>query len=243
MKKYSLKIYSDFDGTIMKNDVWLNSLGNFIKDKISLNKLCEDFQSGKISTREVNERHLALVEDFSFDKFNSYLDDEAIDEYFRDFIFFCNEREIKLTILSSGLDYYINYILKRENIDLNYYSSSLMWDDKNKKISCSYKFTDEYCRFCDTCKRNLLINNTNDLENEVSVYIGDGVSDFCVSNYADIVFAKGKLASYCWKNNITYYDYNNFSDVKNKLIKLIGTNTIKQRRESSIRRKDIFIGG
>ncbi len=107
MKKYSLKIYSDFDGTIMKNDVWLNSLGNFIKDKISLNKLCEDFQSGKISTREVNERHLALVEDFSFDKFNSYLDDEAIDEYFRDFIFFCNEREIKLTILSSGLDYYI----------------------------------------------------------------------------------------------------------------------------------------
>lgn len=227
----------------MKNDVWLNSLGYFIKDKISLNELCEEFLSGKIGTREINERHLALVEDFSFDKFDSYLDDEIIDEYFRDFVLFCNERDIKLSILSSGLDYYIDYILKRENIDLNFFSSSLTWNDKNNKISCSYKFTDEYCILCDTCKRNLLINNTNDLENEVSVYIGDGVSDYCVSNYADIVFAKGKLASYCWKNNITYFDYNNFSDVKNKLIKLMGSNSIKQRRESSIRRKDIFLGG
>ena len=227
----------------MKNDVWLNSLGYFIKDKISLNELCEEFHSGKIGTREVNERHLALVEDFSFKKFNSYLDEEVIDEYFKNFIFFCNEKDIQLTILSSGLDYYIDYIFKRENIDLSYFSSALVWDDKNKKISCRYIFTDEYCRLCDTCKRNLLINNTNDFENEVSVYIGDGVSDYCVSNFADIVFAKGKLASYCWKNNITYFDYNNFSDVKNKLIKLIGTNSIKQRRESSIRRKDIFLGG
>lgn len=243
MKKYSLKIYCDFDGTITKNDVWLNSLGKFITDKRSLNELCYEFNSGKIGTREVNEKHLSLVENFSFELFNSYLDEEVIDEYFRDFSLFCKLKNIPLTILSSGLDYYIDYILQRENLDIKYFSSSLVWTDKSKKISCSYEFTDEYCRSCDTCKRNLLINNTNDFENEISVYIGDGVSDYCVSNYSDIVFAKGKLASYCWKNNITYFDYNNFSDVKNKLIKLIDSKKIKQRQESRIKRKDIFLGG
>ncbi len=243
MKKYSLKIYCDFDGTITINDVWLNSLGKFIKDKQKLNELCEEFYSQKIGTREINRRHLALVEDFSFDKFNSYLDEEPVDIHFSGFVSFCKENNFDITILSSGLDYYINYILKRNNIDIKFYSSELIWDEKQNKITCQYVHTDEYCKLCDTCKRNLLINNTNDLENQVSVYIGDGVSDYCVSGYADIVFAKGNLASYCWKNNITYFDYNYFSDVKNKLIRLISTNKIKQRQEAGIRRKDIFMGG
>lgn len=243
MKKYSLKIYCDFDGTITLNDVWLNSLGKFIKDKQKLNELCEEFYSQKIGTREINRRHLALVEDFSFDKFNSYLDEEPVDIHFSGFVSFCKENNFDITILSSGLDYYISYILKRNNIDIKFYSSELIWDEKQNIITCQYVHTDEYCKLCDTCKRNLLINNTNDLENQVSVYIGDGVSDYCVSGYADIVFAKGNLASYCWKNNITYFDYNYFSDVKNKLIRLISTNKIKQRQEAGIRRKDIFMGG
>ena len=122
-----------------------------------------------------------------------------------------------------------------------FYANKLVFSGDKKTISLEFPNSDSDCTKCGTSKRNILMNNTAD--DEISVFIGDGFSDACVVNYADIVFAKKSLASYCWKNNITYYDYNNFSDVKNKLIKLIGTNTIKQRRESSIRRKDIFMGG
>ena len=92
-------------------------------------------------------------------------------------------------------------------------------------------------------KRNILINNTNDLDNEVSVFIGDGISDFCASNYADIVFAKKRLASYCWKNNITYHDFKNFQDVIEKLELLKSKNKIKHKLTAKNLRKDVFLGG
>lgn len=242
MKNYKLKIFTDFDGTITKNDVWVNSIGKFIDDKVKFNLICEDFYSQKISTRECNLRQLQLANDFSFDKFNGYLEQEGIDEYFKDFLNFCKVSEYDVTILSGGLDYYIDYILKREGIDLKYYSCKLI-SDSHQKLGCEFIYTDEYCNLCETCKRNILLNNTNDLEGEVSVYIGDGVSDYCVSEYADIVFAKGRLASHCWKNNITYFEYQNFSDIKNKLIKLTQSRKIKHRQEAKIRRRDVFMGG
>jgi 2-hydroxy-3-keto-5-methylthiopentenyl-1-phosphate phosphatase len=92
-------------------------------------------------------------------------------------------------------------------------------------------------------KRNVLMANTNELEKEISVFIGDGVSDFCVSNYADIVFAKQKLASYCWKNNITYYEYKDFNDIKNKFMKILEKESFKQKQNAKTLRKEVLFGG
>lgn len=243
MKNYRLKVFTDFDGTITKNDVWMSSVSKLIEDKEEFNNICEELYSGKIGTWETVIRQLELVRDFSIERFNSYLDEEEIDEHFRGFAEFCSQNEIELTILSGGLDYYIDYILKRENINVDYYSCKMVWDEKNKKLKSEFTYSDDYCRLCDTCKRNLLINKTNDLENDISVYIGDGSTDFCVSGYADIVFAKGKLASYCWKNNITYFDYKDFSDVKNKLNKIMDKKNLKHRQEAKTRRRDVIMGG
>ncbi|MBK8550164.1 MAG: MtnX-like HAD-IB family phosphatase [Ignavibacteria bacterium] len=243
MKNYRLKIFCDFDGTITKNDVWINSLGKFVNDKNEFNIICEEMYSGKISSKETGIRHLDLIENFSPEKFDEYLDEETIDEHFKDFVSYCNDNEFELTILSGGWDYYIEHVLKKENIDVNFFSSKMIWDPVNKKLSSEFDHPDEYCRSCETCKRNILINKTNDLDNEISVYVGDGYSDFCVSGYADIVFAKGKLASHCWKNNITYFDYYDFSDVKRKLIKLTGRKNLKHRREAMIKRRDVIMGG
>ena len=104
-------------------------------------------------------------------------------------------------------------------------------------------YSDEYCIDCAVCKRNILLTETNDPGGEISVYIGDGASDYCVSGFADIVFAKGKLASYCWKNNITYFEYASFADIQKKLNRLIEEGKIRHRQEASFRRRDIFLGG
>lgn len=243
MKNYRLKIFTDFDGTITKNDVWMSSVSKLIEDKTEFNNICEELYSGKIGTRETVIRQLELVKNFSIQRFNEYLDDEEIDVHFRDFTDFCRQNEIELTILSGGLDYYIDYILKRENLTVDYYSCKMIWDEQKKILKSEFINSDEYCRLCDTCKRNILINKTNDLDNDISVYIGDGSTDFCVSGYADIVFAKGKLASFCWKNNITYFDYKDFSDVKNKLIKIMDKKNLKHRQEAKTRRRDVIMGG
>jgi len=251
LKSYKLKIFCDFDGTVTKNDIWVASLGRFINDRKSFDLLCEEFSSLIITARECIRKELALVEDFNFEKFNSYLDKEELDDYFEDFLKYCKDNNFEVILVSEGLDYYIDYILKRENLDLKFYSNKLVLNSakinsngsKKLKLSCDFPYSDEVCNWCGMSKRNVLINNTNDLENEISVYIGDGVSDFCVSHYADIVFAKKSLASHCWKNNITYFEYKTFRDIINKLKKLIEQNKIKQKQTAKFYRRDVLLSG
>lgn len=250
MKEYKLKIYCDFDGTVTKNDVWVSALGKFIVDKEKFGVVCEEFTSNVISARECNLRELDLMENFDFETLDKYLDEEELDEYFRYFLDYCKQNNYEITLLSEGLDYYINYILDRENLDLKFFSNKLIAkeiiDDNgnNKlKLTCEFPYPDEHCTYCGMSKRNVVINNTNDLDNEVSVFIGDGISDFCASNYADIVFAKKRLASYCWKNNITYFDFKNFNDIINKLESLKAKNKIKHKLTAKNLRKDVFLGG
>jgi len=242
MKNFRLKIFCDFDGTVSKNDVWESSFEKFISDKESFKKVSEDYYSQNVNSRETGLRQLELMENFSFEKLNEYLYTEEIDEHFKEFVEYCRQNDHEVVIVSAGYEQYIDFILKREDIDIKVYACELIQSDDNK-LTIAYHHSDEYCQSCETCKRNILINNTNDLDNEVSVFVGDGLSDQCVSNFADIVFAKGRLASYCWKNNITYFEYKNFSDVKNKLIKLIQQKKVKHRQEAKVRRKDIFLGG
>jgi 2-hydroxy-3-keto-5-methylthiopentenyl-1-phosphate phosphatase len=250
LKEYRLKIFCDFDGTVTENDIWISCLYKFVRDKKKFESIISDFEEMVIGAKECLTSLLPLIEDFSFEKFHEYLDEEKIDPFFRDFIKFCEEENFPLTIVSGGFDYYIEYLLNREDLNVNYCSTKLIWEKSNDSkivLGCEFTYDDEHCYWCETSKRNILINNTNDLDNEISVYIGDGISDFCVANYADVVFAKGKLASYCWKNNITYFDYINFNDIIKKLKKLIEGKShggkLKQRQEAKIKRRDVLLGG
>jgi len=246
LKNCRLKIFCDFDGTITKNDVWVNSLGKFIKDSEKFSQLCNDFSELCITAKKCIQKELQLVENFSEDEFKKYLDNEPIDFYFKEFINFCRQKNFGLLVVSEGLDYYINYIFQREKIDIKFFCNKLILlrDDENKvHLECEFPYSDENCNWCGMSKRNILISNTNDLENEISVFIGDGISDSCACNYADIIFAKGALASYCWKNNITYFEYSNFGDIIKKINKLLTNNKIKQRQIAKSNRNDAFSGG
>lgn len=242
MKSSRLKFFIDFDGTVTRNDIWVHTLRKFASDKDEFDRISKEYHSGNLDGRETIKRHLDLIKHFSFDKFHKYLDEEEIDKHFSEFIDFCNERGYEVNIVSGGMDHYINYILNRHSIDVKIYSCHMKYDEVSQKISCELIHTDEYCKLCETCKRNILISRTNDLENEISVFIGDSDSDFCVSGYADMVFAKGRLASHCWKNNITYFDYHDFSDIKKKIIKLT-EKPVRQRQEAKVRRRDVMMGG
>ena len=110
-----------------------------------------------------------------------------------------------------------------------------------KRIGLEFPNSDSDCTKCGTSKRNILMNNTAD--DEISVFIGDGFSDACVVNYADIVFAKKSLASYCWKNNITYHEYQTFGDIIKKLEKFLTLKKLKHRDSAKRKRREVFLRG
>ena len=52
------------------------------------------------------------------------------------------------------------------------------------------------------------------LDYEKIIYIGDGVSDYCVADKADILYAKKRLLNYCVEKGIKHISYNDFSNIK-----------------------------
>jgi 2-hydroxy-3-keto-5-methylthiopentenyl-1-phosphate phosphatase len=236
-----LKIFCDFDGTITLKDTWMDIGNRFIKKKDKWNEVINKFDKLEIGARECFLNEIALIEDFNFNEFNNIIDEQQIESGFTEFLDFCNSKNLPLNILSEGMDYYIGRILNNNNISLPYFSNRFVLSEDKSRFNLEYPYSDSECINCGCCKRNLLLNMTGD--DEISVYIGDGFSDACAVHYADIVFAKKSLASYCWKNNITYYDYKNFIDIKNKLEKILTRKNIKHRQAAKLKRREVFLRG
>jgi 2-hydroxy-3-keto-5-methylthiopentenyl-1-phosphate phosphatase len=237
----NLKIFCDFDGTVTQNDVWIASVSSFIKKNERWHDLASKFEKGEIGTREFIVNECSMVEDFDLVKFNEIIEDQKIDPYFKDFLGFCEKNSIQVIILSEGMDYYIDKVLKKHGIDTPYFANKIVFSEKKKSIGLGFPYLDSECLKCGCCKRNLLLNMTGD--DEISIYIGDEFSDGCAAEYADIVFAKKTLASYCWKNNITYFEYMNFLDIKNKLEKILAKKNLKHRQTARFKRREVFLRG
>lgn len=236
-----LKIFCDFDGTITDHDTWIEMGNRFIKDKKTWMNVIDQFEKLEIGGRECFLKECALIEDFDFSVFNEIIDNQNLDPSFLDFKSYCDNHDFSITILSEGMDYYINRILQRYILNIPYFANKFVLHDDKRSFHLEFPYSDSECTRCGCCKRNLLMNMTAD--DEISVYIGDGFSDVCVSEYADMVFAKKSLASYCWKNNITYYDFSDFNDITRKLNKIISQKNIKHRQSAALKRREVFLRG
>lgn len=238
---HKIKVFSDFDGTITLYDTWIEMGDYFIRDKNAWKDVINRFENNQIGARECFTTECGLIENFNLNKFNEIIDNQRLDAQFINFYEFCADRNIPFTILSEGMDYYISRILNNYGLDIPFYSNRIVLADDNKSFRLEFPYSDSDCPKCGTSKRNILMNMTAD--DEISVFIGDGFSDACVVNYADIVFAKKSLASYCWKNNITYFDYQTFGDVRNKLEKILEKKSIKHRQAAKLKRREVFLRG
>lgn len=237
----NLKIFCDFDGTIAKNDTWIEIGRYFIRKKDEWAEVINQFEKLEIGSKKCFLKECSLIEDFDKEIFDNIIDSQELDLYFNEFKQYCDTNKIPLIVLSEGMDYYINKILSNYNFQLKFFSNKLIFSEDNKSISLEFPFSDSECLKCGCCKRNLLMNMCAD--NDIAVYIGDGLSDACAVNYADVVFAKKSLASYCWKNNITYFDYDNFSDVKRKIEKLLLRKNINHRQTAKLKRREVLLQG
>ncbi|MDI6604066.1 MAG: MtnX-like HAD-IB family phosphatase [Thermoanaerobacteraceae bacterium] len=202
-------ILVDFDGTITKEDTCIAMANNFAKKGWKM--IEEEWRSGKLTTEQCSLKLFEFM-DVDQEKLEKLLYSIEIDESFIDFLDFCKIKKYHVIITSDGFDFNIKTILSRYNINLEFYSNKLEFTDG---IINAEFYTSKECEKCGMCKLNVLKkfkdNNTR------IIYIGDGYSDICVAKYADVVFAKNVLLSYCIENNISHIPFNNFSDIIKKL--------------------------
>ena len=207
----------DFDGTISERDVGYSFFHHFSGGKND--ELLPFWKSGEMSTRECLIREAALVKT-SKEKAYKFLEDFKLDKAFPEFVKTCREQDISLTIISDGLDFYIEFLLNKFDLTgIKAISNKAIFE--NGGISIMFPYDNRRCQSCGSCKEERIEDLKKQHPGEADVvFIGDGYSDVCAVKAADVLFAKKDLKKYCDDNSIEYLDYNDFNDVKSKLVDL-----------------------
>ncbi len=210
-----MKIYCDFDGTAANNDV-----GNLLFRTFADNRVYDivnSWKEGKISSKEclIEECRIARV---TRTELENFVNSQELDPFFKNFVEFSQSKNLEVEIVSDGLDFYIERILKNHALDsiVKVHSNRLIFIDQNQ-IKPEFPYYEQGCGHCANCK-GYHVRKARENHNPI-VYVGDGLSDRCGANEADIVFAKtGRdLLDYCRQSQISHFEFQNFQDVLNKI--------------------------
>lgn len=217
INKDNLIIFSDFDGTISIQDVNDEIFKEFGDDYSQV--IEEKLQNNLISDKEAMEKQYERLV-MSKNDFESFIYNKIeIDPFFKEFYKMIKENNIDFSIISGGFIEYIVIALNKENIlfDHPIFASTIIFNNQNPKPNFLHEINEceEIFGPCGNCKNKIL----KEIENKKIVYIGDGLTDRCVADMADLLFVKSNsiLENYCINNNICYRSFNTFKDVENIL--------------------------
>ncbi|MGH8015089.1 MAG: MtnX-like HAD-IB family phosphatase [Candidatus Zixiibacteriota bacterium] len=214
MNKAEILIVADFDGTVASRDVGYNFFRHFSGGKN--NELLPFWKSGEMTTRECLQREAELVT-VDYKEVFPFLDKFELDPGFGELVDLCESQGIPFSIASDGLDFYINYLLKRFDFDhIPRVSNKGVFEGNRLRIE--FPYDNRECRSCGSCKAERIEDLKKAHGNGAKVvFIGDGHSDACATRAADIVFAKKDLKVFCENRQLKYHDFENFYDVVKKL--------------------------
>lgn len=231
----NLSVFCDFDGTITTIDTGDAFFEKFSPDfEHSMQRLVH----GNDTVREYYKRVVTTIETtLNEDTLNHFAQQYQIDAYFTEFVRFCQQMSFPLTIVSDGFKEYIKAILQLHSLEhIPYFANSMTATYPLQPI---FPFASESCTcFCASCKRNIVIEHTP--PEHLIVYIGDGHSDMCAATHADIIFAKGALASYCSTERIPHYPYRTFFDVMRLMKSGIEQKKFRPRHQAVLLRKKAY---
>ncbi len=241
MEAKRVKLYVDFDGTVTRRDVgneFFRHFGGELCDR-----LVGEYRAEKMSARECFRGEAAAMRKFSLDEARALFAQQDVDETFGALVTFCRENLIDICIVSDGLDFYISEILSARGFnDIRVFANKAeLLPDANGLLSLSvhFPYSEAECDRCGCCKRNIMLTHSG--EEEIIVFVGEGYSDRCPAEYADIVFAKDALQTYCQEQNISYFLYTSFADVVSRLTSLMEARNFHKRRNAELKRREAFL--
>ncbi len=203
----------DFDGTVSTQDVGHEVIKRFMAgDWVEID---EAYADGRIGSMTAYQRIASLMKVTKDEMAEYTLGLDVMDPYFIDFYRFCRGEGYDVKIVSDGLDFYIDFILRRYGLeDIEFYSNVIRFHD-DRSVTIEFPRHNAECSKCGTCK-SFILQQYRQTYDKI-IYIGNGYSDVCPSKHADIVFGKDVLYEKCMHGEQTCIHYRNFKDVKEVL--------------------------
>lgn len=206
-----MRVFCDFDGTISVADTTDLVLGRFAAP--AWQDLEAAWVAGRISAADCMREQVALI-DCDQKSLEELLDTVELAPGFAGFVAWCEDEEVDLKIVSDGVDRFIRHILVQAGFGhLPVVANKLAIDGGWRLIDCEPR--PGCAGGSGVCKCSVVAKP--DQNSELTVYIGDGRSDFCVSARADILFAKEKLAQYARSRGRAHHEFVDFHEIKDTL--------------------------
>jgi 2-hydroxy-3-keto-5-methylthiopentenyl-1-phosphate phosphatase len=198
-------VFVDFDGTIVPDDATNQLLDRFAPP--SWLEIEDDWQSGRIGSRECMERQVALVRARP-EELDAFLAGVKIDPDFSSFVDLCKTNGARVTVVSDGLDRSVRTVLKAAKLDLPYVANRLEWLGGDRWRLAFPHAKDDCSALMGNCKCAVARGPAG----TVRIMIGDGRSDFCIAGTAHFVLAKSSLLKHCRANDLPHKAFKNFAE-------------------------------
>lgn len=218
-------VFVDFDGTIATVDTTDLLLERFADPR--WREVEDEWAKGLIGSRECMARQIDLVRASPAD-IDRFIDEVEIDPGFPRFASLCRELGYDVSVLSDGLDYTVERVLARAGLVLPIRANRFEWMGANRwrlgfphaRESCSALAGNCKCQFADA------------VLGAARIVVGDGRSDFCISEGADFVLAKGRLLEHCQRISAPHFAFTDFYDATQRLIAWTRTREAEAARPS-----------
>ena len=211
MEKGQLVVVTDFDGTLMEQDVGatlMKELG--VEDRPDVRGKLERFLNKEIGSREWIHTSYGLLGDRQ-KEVDAIADRMNLRDGAEEFLAYCKNKSIPVTILSDGMKYYIDRIMAANHVTVDSVISNPIQYGEDGAYTLETQNTNPACSWCGCCKSGV-VRKLKEEGNRV-IYIGDGSSDIYGSSYADWIFARSSLARYLTREEISFYPFATFHDI------------------------------
>lgn len=214
MKNNAYAVFCDFDGTVASRDVGYHMYHHFSGGKND--ELLPDWKSGRMSTRDCLLAESKMVS-MTPDEFYTFLDDFELDAGFPGFLRACRENDLPLTVISDGLDLYINHLFAKYDIPPVPIISN-RGKLENNGLTIEFPYPDPNQTGGGVCKGDRIAEYRDNADEDITViFAGDGLSDVSALGQVDWLFAKKDLKQYCDEHEIAYTPFDTFHDVTAEL--------------------------
>ncbi|OIP25808.1 MAG: hypothetical protein AUK00_05845 [Dehalococcoidia bacterium CG2_30_46_9] len=204
-------VQCDFDGTITEDDTSYLILDSFGQG--DWRQLLKEYKEHRISVGQFNTQAFAMVKADKPTLLQAIKGKVKIRDGFHELVDYCIKRGFRLVIVSNGLEFYIKAILEeigRENIET--YAAQAQFHPSGMRVQ--YMGLDGK-QLNDGLKEayiKLFLRQGYKV-----VYVGNGDSDVIAAQYAQRIFARGELLTYCKQNKLECTPFNSLVDVIGRL--------------------------
>ena len=200
-----MRIVCDFDGTISRHDTVDEVLAQLADPRWQV--LERQWLAGEITAATCMREQIALV-DASKTRLDAALDKVTLDPGFARFLAWGESLGHDICIVSDGVDYFIDRILRRHGLSrVPVVANRLV---RGERLRLDQPWSRAGCAAgAGVCK----CAAARPGEAEALVFIGDGRSDFCLAPKADLLFAKDALADYAASRGLAFHRFRTFDDI------------------------------